>query len=348
MPAAQTPSEVSRSNSVATSDYDALPPVRGAQGNPPLTEFGGMGDDMADDVPAEVRQATASIPQTGVLFNLAPFEQIAQLHAAGQKDEARKVYDSLNEQAKYVYKNARNMERFTAQEGARLADEFRQNQDRSAMAAQSPQTMAMEENRLADAKKTMQRADNMIFLMDNLRGGPRGEVGENAEASGDQKSKGVIPGHEKWRSRVGSIQGRWPSMISTEETLGWNADFSSLKGAINLSEAQANKGQGNLSDGERILMAQAASLGLEQARDEPGFEAAFERMYDMALEARQSSEQKMSGKVAGASSVTPTAPAAAPAPQEGFQFGKPYKDAKGNQRFYRGISKDGKPLFSTQ
>jgi hypothetical protein len=270
--------------------------VRDAQGNDlPLTEFGGMGDDMAEDVPVEVRQATASIPQTGVLYNLAPFEQIAQLHAAGQTDEARKVYSSLDEQAKYVYDNARNMDRFTAQEGARLADEFRQKQDQ-ANTVQSKLTEvrlgAIEQGTKDDAKKTYQRADNMIFLMDNLRGGPRDKVPAK---------------NEKWRSRVGSVQGRWPTMLSGDETLGWNADFNSLKGSINLAEAQGNRGQGALSDGERVLMAQAASLGLEQARDEPGFEAAFERMYDMALEARQASEQKMSGKAVGAASAAGSA-----------------------------------------
>ena len=155
----------------------------------------------------------------------------------------------------------------------------------------------IEQGTKEDAKKTYQRADNMIFLLDNLRGGPRDKVTTN---------------NEKWRSRVGSIQGRWPSIISSEETLGWNADFSSLKGAINLTEAKGNKGQGPLSDGERVLMAQAASLGLEQARDEPGFAAAFERMYDMALEARQASEQKMSGKSVGAAAASGSAAPAKP------------------------------------
>lgn len=295
-----TPSQTSVNNLSAGSDEN-LPPVTDAQGNPlPLTEFGGMEEYAEEPVPAEVRQATANIPQTGTLFNLAPFEQIAQLHANGQTDEARNVYNSLNDQAKYVYNNARNMERFTAARAAELADEYRKMQDQ----ASTPQNKlaevrlsAIEQGTIDDAKKTFQRADNMVFLLDNLRGGPRDEVKDKKE---------------KWRSRVGSFQGRFPSIISSEETLGWNADFSSLKGSINLAEAQGNKGQGALSDGERVLMSQAASLGLEQARDEPGFKAAFERMYDMALEARQASEQKMSGKAvttaAAAGSAAPAKP----------------------------------------
>jgi hypothetical protein len=124
-----TPSQTSVNNSFAGDDEN-LPPVTDAQGNPlPLTEFGGMEDYAEEPVPAEVRQATANIPQTGTLFNLAPFEQIAQLHAAGQTDEARKVYNSLNDQAKYVYDNARNMERFTSAKAAELADEYRKMQD---------------------------------------------------------------------------------------------------------------------------------------------------------------------------------------------------------------------------
>jgi hypothetical protein len=295
-----TPSQTSVNNSLGTSDDETLPPVRDAQGNPvPLTEFGGMSDDAPEDAPAEVRQATASIPATGVLFNLAPFEQIAQLHADGRTDEARKIYDSLDEQAKYVYQNARNMDRFTAQEGARLADEFRQMRDRQAMQQQTPQAKALDERKLTDAQKTMQRADNMIFLMDNLRGGARG---------GDKKGQGVKRGEEKWRSRVGSIQGRWPTMLSDDTTLGWNADFSSLKGMINLDEAVRNAGQGSLSDGERALMAQAASLGLEQARDEPGFESAFERMYDLALETKNRSQSKLSGAKETPSAQSSAAP----------------------------------------
>ena len=255
--------------------------------------------------------------------------------------DAEAIYKSLDPQSRYVYDNIRNMERVPAAEAARLADEYRKMQD----SLNTPQAKltevrlgAIEQGTKEDAKKTYQRADNMIFLLDNLRGGPRDKVTTN---------------NEKWRSRVGSIQGRWPSMLSGDETLGWNADFNSLKGAINLTEAQGNKGQGPLSDGERVLMAQAASLGLEQARDEPGFAAAFERMYDMALEARQASEQKMSGKSGDATTpaqaaVAPAAAPAAPAakPQAGFQVGKPYLDSKGQQRIFRGYAQDGKPLFS--
>jgi hypothetical protein len=166
-------------------------------------------------------------------------------------------------------------------------DEFYQMQQKSPQNKLAETRLsAIEQGTKEDAQKTYQRADNMIFLLDNLRGGPRG---------GDKKDQGVKKGQEKWRSRVGSVQGRWPSALSTDETLGWNADFASLKGAINLSEAQGNKGQGPLSDGERVLMAQAASLGLEQARDEPGFEKAFERMYDMALDAKNKAKARLSG-----------------------------------------------------
>jgi hypothetical protein len=161
-----------------------------------------------------------------------------------------------------------------------------------------------------DAKKTYQRASNMVWLLDNLRGGKRGEVAEK---------------NEKWRPRVGSVDGRWPSLLSSEETLGWNADFNSLKGMINLTEAQANRGQGSLTEGERTLMAQAASLGLDQVRDEAGFNKAFERMYDMAAEAQQANMKKLSGADKADPLSTPaqqpaaTAPAAAPQPQPQFR-----------------------------
>jgi hypothetical protein len=101
-------------------------------------------------------------------------------------------------------------------------------------------------------------------------------------------------------------------MLSTGETLGWNADFASLKGMINLDEAVRNAGQGSLSDGERALMAQAASLGLEQARDEQGFDSAFERMYDLALETKNRAQSKLSGAKEAPGAQPGATPAAAP------------------------------------
>jgi hypothetical protein len=206
MPPAQTPNDVSRGNAAAASDYDTLPPVTDAQGNPlPLTEFGGMEEYAEEPVPAEVRQATANIPQTGTLFNLAPFEQIAQLHAAGQTEEARKVYNSLNDQAKYVYNNARNMERFTAAEGARLADEFRQMQDARTKAAEDPLKQAQLEERRAklQERKSVQadfkiRRDNTIknieeILNDNsyasLVGPIDGTIGGVYDAAFNEKAQ---------------------------------------------------------------------------------------------------------------------------------------------------------------
>jgi hypothetical protein len=244
----------------------------------------------------QVRRAEPNIKPTGAVMDVG---FIAQLNNAGSQEEFNQMYDALPKVQQHIY------DRSFAQDidpawASQKAEEFYQMQDQ----ASAPQVKlaemrlsAIEQGTKEDAKKTYQRADNMIFLMDNLRGGPRDKVPAK---------------NEKWRSRVGSVQGRWPTMLSSEETLGWNADFNSLKGSINLAEAQGNRGQGALSDGERVLMAQAASLGLEQARDEPGFEASFERMYDMALEARQASEQKMSGKAVGAASAAGSAAPAKP------------------------------------
>lgn len=162
------------------------------------------------------------------------------------------------------------------------------------------ESSAASAQKLQDAQKTYQSASNMVWLLDNLRGGARDKVTANSE---------------KWRSRVGSIDGRWPSLLSSEETLGWNADFNSLKGMINLSEAKENRGQGNFTEGERTLMAQAASLGLEQARDEEGFKAAFERMYDLALTTQERERKKLLGEPAASQGTPQPAPQPAPLPQ---------------------------------
>ena len=337
-----TPSQQSVNNSLGAADEENLPPVTDAQGNPiPLDDFSPPDDAMVDPTPTEVRRATMNVPAKGVHFNFEPFQQIAQLHAAGRTDEAFNMYNSLDPQSRYVYDNIKNMKKVPASEAARLADEFRQNQDRQMAQQQTPQAKALDEKELDDAQKTMQRADNMIFLLDNLRGGSPDKVNKN---------------EEKWRPRVGRIQGgmhnldSWmPQFLTTDEDLGWVADFNSLKGAINLAEAQNNRGQGQLSDGERVLMAQAASLGLERQRDEPGFERAFERMYDLALETRDKAQAKLSGGKEAPSAQPATesgnAPQASPAAAPGFQVGKLYRDANGRKTRFQGYDNQGNPVF---
>jgi hypothetical protein len=75
-------------------------------------------------------------------------------------------------------------------------------------------------------------------------------------------------------------------------------------------------------------------------------------MYDMALEARQASEQKMSGKAVGtaaaAGSAAQPAPSAQPAPAaatRGFQPGKIYRDGQDRPARFRGYDAQGKPTF---
>lgn len=144
-----TPSQRSVNNSLATSDEENLPPVTDAQGNPlPLDEFRPPDDAMVDPTPTEVRRATMNVPAKGVHFNFEPFQQIAQLHAAGNTDAARNIYDSLDPQSRYVYDNIKNMKKVPASEAARLADEFRQKQDRVAMQREDP----LKQAQLADRK----------------------------------------------------------------------------------------------------------------------------------------------------------------------------------------------------
>jgi len=155
-----TPSQTSVNNSLGASDDETLPPVRDAQGNPvPLTEFGGMTDQAPEEVPAEVRRATMSVPAKGVHFNFEPFQRIAQLHAAGQTDEARNIYNSLDPQSRYVYENIKNMKKVPASEAARLADEFRQKQD----------TLSMPTNQLAAEKVSEKKTAKLNERRDAMR-----------------------------------------------------------------------------------------------------------------------------------------------------------------------------------
>ena len=145
---------------MAMTDEENLPPVTDAEGNPlPLTEFGGMTDDMPQDVPTEVRRATANVPAKGVHFNFQPFQQIAQLHAAGQTQEAIAMRDSLDPQSRYVYDNIKNMKKVPASEAARLADEFRQKQD----------TLSMPTNQLAAEKVSEKKTAKLNERRDAMR-----------------------------------------------------------------------------------------------------------------------------------------------------------------------------------
>jgi len=259
-----------------------------------------VANDLAAPEPTEVRRAEPAMQPTGAFMDLG---FINQINSAATDEEATAIYNTLDPVQKRVYDRSYGINispEWAANEAAKYYEEQDRRNSPEAKLAETKMS-AIEDKTKDDAQKTYQRASNMLFLLDNLRGGRRENFAEDAK------------GAEKWRSRVGTVQGRWPSILSDGETLGWNADFASLKGMINLDEAQRNRGQGSLSDGERVLMAQAASLGLEQARDEQGFEAAFERMYDMALEAQQKSMSKLSGEQ-GASGAP--AVAGAPAPQQ--------------------------------
>jgi hypothetical protein len=297
----------------------------------------------------EVRRATPALQNEGSFFDLsyindfrAAYQQALQQTGDPAKavEMVRPIAQSWTPAQRHVYERTEGYAEVDPKYAAGLVQDWYKQQESVQAQQQSPQAKALDARSLADAQRTMQRADNMIFLMDNLRGGPRG---------GDKKDQGVKKGEEKWRSRVGSIQGRWPSMLSDDTTLGWNADFASLKGIINLDEAVRNAGQGSLSDGERVLMAQAASLGLEQARDEQGFERAFERMYDLALETRDKAQAKLSSGKETPSAQPATesgnAPQASPAAAPGFQVGKLYRDANGRKTRFQGYDNQGNPVF---
>jgi hypothetical protein len=167
-----TPSQRSVNNSLATADEENLPPVTDAQGNPvPLDEFSPPADAMVDPTPAEVRRATMSVPSKGVHFNFEPFQQIAQLHAAGQTDEARNIYNSLDPQSRYVYENIKNMKKVPASEAARLADEFRQKQDRLSMPQNQLAAEKVSEKKTAklnERRDAMRTAQTMLEAADRI------------------------------------------------------------------------------------------------------------------------------------------------------------------------------------
>ncbi len=195
LPTSMTPSQQSVNNSMGTASDEYLPPVTDAQGNPlPLDEFGGMTDESINEPPAEVRRATVNVPAKGVHFNFAPFQQIAQLHAAGQTAEAENAYNALDPQSRYVYDNIRNMKKVPAAEAARLADEFRQMQDRLNMPqnrlaqqkvdAEEKETLNARRDTMRTAQMMLQAADRIDAAIENNLVGPWKDMEQRFDGSG--------------------------------------------------------------------------------------------------------------------------------------------------------------------
>jgi hypothetical protein len=326
MPPVRTPSEVSRNNAAATSDYDALPPVRDPQGNPvPLTEFGGMEEYAEEPVPAEVRQATANIPQTGTLFNLAPFEQIAQLHAAGQTDEARKVYNSLNDQARYVYDNARNMERFTSAKAAELADEFRKMQDARTKASEDPLKQAQLEERRAklQERKTVQtdfkiRRDNTI---------------KNIEE---------ILGDESYASLVGPFDGTVGGVYDAAFNEKAQAKRAKLDRLVNFDVLDMTKYLRPISQDELKYL---RTLVPGQTQNWEVYKQYLGEKLEMLKAADKAAFNPATSLPLAADDAPASAQPQAAAPPK-YVVGQSYTDGKGQTGIFDGYNRDGTPKFS--
>ena len=329
----RTPSQVSVDNSLAESDDETLPEVRDAEGNPiPLNQLTGPADAMADEVPAEVRRATANVQPTGVHFNFAPFQQIVALHQAGQTNEARAAYTALDPQSRYVYDNISNMKRVPAAEAARLADEFRQMRDRQAMQEQGPQAKALEMAQAEKAQKTVEMSNDILSLMDRLRGYKKGEQGSEKKTP-------------KYLGRVGTFDSLAPAATSGDRA-GWYIDHDTLESTLALAEAQANRGQGNFTETERAMLRSAATGGLSYRRDDESYSQIFEGMYDM-FKKKAEQQSPLTSPSNGNAAPAAAQPAAAPPAAPTFQVGKTYKDGQNRLRVFRGYGQDGKPLFSS-
>ena len=326
MPPVRTPSDVSRGNAAAASDYDTLPPVTDAQGNPlPLTEFGGMEEYAEEPVPAEVRQATANIPQTGTLFNLAPFEQIAQLHAAGQTDEARKVYNSLNDQARYVYDNARNMERFTSAKAAELADEFRKMQDARTKASEDPLKQAQLEERRAklQERKTVQtdfkiRRDNTI---------------KNIEE---------ILGDESYASLVGPFDGTVGGVYDAAFNEKAQAKRAKLDRLVNFDVLDMTKYLRPISQDELKYL---RTLVPGQTQNWEVYKQYLGEKLEMLKAADKAAFNPATSLPLAADDAPASAQPQAAAPPK-YVVGQSYTDGKGQTGIFDGYNRDGTPKFS--
>ena len=304
----------------------------------------------------QVRRAEPNLKPTGSMMDIG---FINQLNSAGSQEEFNAMYDKLPKVQQHIY------DRSFAQDidpawASQQAQEFYQEQTRindpkyqAQLAAERARAEALSGQVRNSAQQAAETSDKLIKIMDRLRGGPR-------------EGKGAVaPGKEAYRGRVGPFDsGLVASAFASGSgsRSGWYSDFKTLQDTLGLAEARLNKGQGGMTETERFMLRDAATGGLDYKRDDESFGVIFEDMYSMLQQQAQRNKAALEGRqgaapaaptegtpTTGASpAAAPTAPAAAPAakPQGGFEYGKPYIDAKGRQRFFRGMGRDGNPLFS--
>lgn len=223
-------------------------------------------DAVANDVAApepEVRRAEPNMQPTGAFMDLGFIQAI---NDAASDDEATAIYNSLDPVQKRVYDRSYGIN-INPEWAAGEAAKYYQEQDERAKMASSPQARALDMVQAEKAQKTVDMSNDILSLMDRLRGYKKGEQGS------DKKTP-------KYFGRVGAFDSLAPAATSGDRA-GWYIDHDTLESTLALAEAQANRGQGNFTETERAMLRSAATGGLSYRRDDESYAQIFEGMYDM-------------------------------------------------------------------
>ncbi len=303
--AAATPRNMSkrRDNQLPPPVEPDLPPLEpGEEPTPPMGVIPGQDPMFANDLygsdapqevvndvaqSTEVRRAEPNLKPTGAFMDLG---FIQQLNNAATDEEFNAMYDALDPALQHVYDRSYNQQ-VSPKWASETAQEYYQMQDRARMAKESPQAKALDIAQAEKAQKTVEMSNDILSIMDRLRGFKKGE----------KDSEKKTP---KYFGRVGAFDSLLPAATSGDRA-GWYIDHKTLEDTLALAEAQANRGQGNFTETERLMLRSAATGGLNYGRDDASYAQIFEGMYDMF---KNKAEQQKSIASPGKSAPAAAAP----------------------------------------
>jgi hypothetical protein len=313
----------------------------------------------SDDVPTEIiedvqsqepqmQPSAPALQNEGSYFDLGYINDFraAYQQALDQTGDPAKAVEMVRPMAqswtaaqRHVYERTEGYAEVDPKYAAGLVQDWYKQQESVQAQKQSPQAKALDIAQAEKAQKTVEMSNDILSIMDRLRGFKKGE----------KDSEKKTP---KYFGRVGPFDsGMIASVFGSGkgDRVGWYVDHDTLESTLALAEAQANRGQGNFTETERAMLRSAATGGLNYRRDDESYAQIFESMYDMfknkAEEQKAIASPAQSAPAAAAQPATPAQPApAAAAP--GLQLNKKYKDARGVERIFKGYDSQGNPVFS--
>ena len=244
--------------------------------NDMYNDSGAAPQEVIDDVLPEVRRAEPAPREvTSSTMDLSFINKLNDPNLT--QEQAAAEYNKLPPALRYVYDRVADFSynnpdtqtpaQLDPRDANRWLDEFYQMQDRIALQQQGPQAQSLQKLQAERSQKTVEMSNDILSIMDRLRGFKKGEEGSEKKTP-------------KYFGRVGTFDSLLPAATSGDRA-GWYIDHKTLEDTLALAEAQANRGQGNFTETERLMLRSAATGGLNYGRDDASYAQIFEGMYDM-------------------------------------------------------------------